>query len=417
MLKLYFILVECFNLALRYFTTNRTRSILTLLSISLGIFSITTVFLVVHSIQNNIRQSIESLGAHVLYVQKWSWSFASDYPWWKYIQRPLPTYENYISVKKFSHTARYVAFTASSRQTVQSTRKKLNNISLLGVTDHYKEIQSLEVQKGRYFTQAEMNNGSKVALLGSAVFRQLFRDEHISEEMYINVLNQRIKVIGVLREEGQQSVTFSHDNVVLLPFMLYRQLIDVNSEYNNTTAIIVKLHDYVSMDYAKDELRGILRASRKLRPDREDDFSLNEASLLTTGFQNLFSIITIAGWLIGGFGLLVGGFGIANIMFVSVTERTSTIGLQKAIGAQPVFILLQYLFESVILSLTGGMLGLMLVFILLIVLHFAAGFSFSLNVQIIVFALNIAIITGVLSGILPALRASRLDPISAIRKN
>jgi len=164
-----------------------------------------------------------------------------------------------------------------------------------------------------------------------------------------------------------------------------------------------------------DDLTGVMRAIRRLPPMADSNFALNETSLLSEGFDGLFAIINMAGWIIGGFSILVGGFGIANIMFVSVRERTSIIGIQKALGAKNYFILWQFLFEAVMLSLMGGAVGLLLVFTGTAIVSSVFDIDFLLSASNILLGINVSAIIGLVSGFLPAWSAARLDPVVAIR--
>jgi putative ABC transport system permease protein len=179
--------------------------------------------------------------------------------------------------------------------------------------------------------------------------------------------------------------------------------------------IIVKAKPAVSLDEMRDELTGIMRAVRKLKPKAEDNFVINQTDIISKGFDQLFGVIALVGWIIGGFSLLVGGFGIANIMFVSVKERTRLIGIQKSLGAKKYFIMLQFLFEAIFLSLLGGILGLIIVFILSFTISHVFDWSLVLTQKNILLGIFVSAFIGFVSGLIPAWNASRLDPVEAMR--
>ena len=230
----------------------------------------------------------------------------------------------------------------------------------------------------------------------------------------IKIFGRKLYVIGVIKKEGEDVFGNSNDNWILIPANFGRSVVDVN---NVGTTIIAKGKPNISNEQMKDELTGIMRSVRKLPPKADDDFAINETDIISKGFDELFAIIAMVGWIIGGFSLLVGGFGIANIMFVSVKERTTQIGIQKSLGAKNYFILLQFLFEAVFLSLMGGIVGLFIVYILTFVVSSMFDFNLILTFGNILLGVGVSILIGLLSGFIPAWSASRLNPVDAIRSN
>jgi putative ABC transport system permease protein len=200
--------------------------------------------------------------------------------------------------------------------------------------------------------------------------------------------------------------------VVIIPVNYCKTLVDLNEI---GTTIAVKAKPLVSNEELKDELTGIMRSIRKLKPSAEDNFAINETDIISKAFEGLFGVIATVGWIIGGFSLLVGGFGIANIMFVSVKERTNIIGIQKALGAKNYFILFQFLFEAVFLSLIGGIVGLLIVFILTIIVSAATEFHLTMTAGNVFLGAGVSAVIGLLSGIIPAWSASKLNPVEAMR--
>jgi putative ABC transport system permease protein len=392
---------------------NKLRSFLSLLGITIGIFAIILVFTIVDSLENNIRTSIQSLGNNVVYIQKWPWSFGSDYPWWKYMNRPLPKYEELDDLIKRTRTAEAMAFRMGARKTVKYGSTSIENVVISGISHDYYKIKSFDLVEGRYFTQIETDAGYPVAIIGDKI-REGFFPNSDAMDKHIKIAGFKAQVIGVIKKEGESMLGGSMDNQILIPFNFGRKFLDTKSE-NADPFILVKAKPNITNEEMSDELAGILRSLRRLKPGADDNFALNEISLLSQGFDMLFDIIGTAGWIIGGFSILVGGFGIANIMFVSVRERTNIIGIQKSLGAKNHFILVQFLTESILLSLAGGIIGLLLIYLITFGAKGAIDMEITLTGTNVFLGLTISILIGVISGFIPAYSASQLDPVEAIR--
>lgn len=394
---------------------NKLRTLLTLLGVSIGIFCIISVFSVVDSLEKNIKKSIESLGSNVLYVQKWPWEFSSEYKWWDYINRPVPNLFEFNEIKNRAISLENVAFSATSSTTIEYLEKKINNISIHGVSNEFHQVSALNIEKGRFFNDNEFVSGKQIAVIGSKLAKELFVEDNPLDKN-IKIINHSFTIIGVLEEEGATSFGGNNDNTVFIPVNKFRRLFDLNNETLVNTSIAVRVASGFSNEAASDEIRQILRSVRRLKPTATDNFSINESSLLTQGFQQLFKVLSLTAWIIGSFSLLVGGFGIANIMFVSVSERTSIIGIQKAVGVQNAYILVQYLSEAIVLSLIGGILGLLIVVILLAIITLSSEFQIFVSFSNILTTLTISFLIGIISGLAPAWKAAKLNPVIAIRK-
>jgi len=406
------LMLESLSMAWQSIQVNRLRAVLTLFGLSIGIFSIVAVFTAVDALESGIRRNVASLGSDVLYVQKWPWTFENDYRWWEYIKRPVPTYSDYEAIERKISSAELAAFSVSTVRPVKYGKKVYEQGGIWANTYNFIYLRNLEIEMGRYFSPAEYQSGKNICLVGADVVKHLFGQED-SLDKYIVIEGQKIRVVGVLKKEGAGLVGGSLDNLVLLPMTFARNVFDIRSD-NLNPFIMVKARDGVSVDQLREELRNFLRKRHGLKAGQKDDFSINQSSMIIEGINRIFAIIHLAGWFIGGFSLLVGGFGIANIMFVSVKERTNQIGIQKALGAKKIFILLQFMFEGVILALLGGLAGILLVFLLVQLVRAAFDFPLAFTLDNVMFGLVVSMLVGIIAALWPANTAARLNPVEAI---
>ena len=413
MIKYLKLIIESYIFALQSVIVNRLRTLLSLLGITIGIFAIISVFTIVDSLEYNIRESVAALGSDVIYIDKWPWveEDGGEYKWWQYRNRPIPRYSEYEHIKQKSTKASDVCFVINTRATINYERNRNDNTSVFGVSEDFDKLRTFELHNGRYFTNFEAKSGRNFAVIGSTVAQNLFQNIEPTGQT-ITIRGYKYRVIGVLQKEGKSSFGNSLDESVILPVNHIRNYIDIRRGSMNP-GIWVKTASLVTNDELKDELRMIIRSIRRLRPTENDNFALNQASLISKQLDNVFKTINIAGWFIGIFSLLVGGFGIANIMFVSVKERTNIIGIQKALGAKKFFILYQFLFEAIMLAIAGGAIGLFFVFLITLVIS-QTDFIITMRIGNIIMGLMISSFIGLISGLAPAWTASRLNPVDAI---
>jgi len=405
---------ESFWFAADALRQNKLRTMLSLLGITIGIFTIISVFSAVDTLRNKLQESVDKLGSKTIFVQKWPWIFGDSYPWWKYINRPQPSIKDFEALRERLENVEGISFEASaSNRTIKYRSNSVENVGLNAGSQDYNKTWNLDFQEGRYFTENEGQSGAPVVILGADIADGLFSGQEATGKQ-IKVMGRRLTVVGVFKKEGEDMLGMSQDKNVLIPINLARGLFDIESE-NYNPQITVRGKEHISLEEVESELQGVLRSIHRLRPGAEDDFSLNKATILSNQLDVMFKMVNIAGWVIGGFSILVGGFGIANIMFVSVKERTNIIGIQKSLGAKNYFILLQFMFEAIALCLLGGALGLFLVYLITVFFTYVMDVKIILDMNNIITGISISVIIGAISGFWPAYAASKLDPVEAIR--
>lgn len=409
------LIYESLSFAFNSLTANKLRTFLSLLGITIGIFAIISVFTVIDSLESYIRDSLNSLGSNMVYVQKWPWAppeGETEYPWWKYLNRPIAEIDEVDEIIKRAKTVENAAFLFGFSRTVQFGSDKIENATIMATTDGLMDVWNLNVESGRYFTESEMRNGAPVAVIGSEIASQLFKGMTPVGKT-IKIQGYKFLIIGVYEEMGQDAFGTSMDKNIHISAIKSFYMIDVRNRDRGQT-ICVKAKDNVDSDKFIAELEGIMRTIRRLKPMEENDFALNEVSIISNRFDQFFAVFNLAGAIIGGFSILVGGFGIANIMFVSVKERTKIIGIQKSLGAKKYFILLQFIFEAIVLSVIGGLVGLVLIFIGTLIVTYATEFTIVLTIGNVINGLLISSAIGFIAGFMPARAAAKLDPVIAI---
>ncbi len=417
MAKMLSTLSEAFNLTISFLRANKLRSFLSMLGVTIGIFSIVLVLTATYSLERNIRDNIDKLGDNIVYVQKWPWSFGSGYKWWEYMNRPEASLKEYRRLQKEGNPQlfQYTSFVFEvGRNKAKSADEEINQIGFTALEGDFFEINQWPITDGRLFTQVETEKGRNVAILGYEVATNLFpKGNPVGQKFKLNGINTQ--VIGVLEKQGAALGGNGYDEKILIPAAFgYKFTRPGKSGVNSS--IIIKGFDEASLAQIEFEIDRIMRSIRKTRPKEPNDYAVNKLTMFSDGLTQTFTVIKLVGWLIGGFSLLVGGFGIANIMFVSVKERTGIIGLQKALGAKRNFILSQFLMESVILSLIGAIAGIVMVIILGALVSRYTEFTIFQSAGIMLQGVIVSAFIGIIAGIIPAFSAARLDPVVALRK-
>jgi putative ABC transport system permease protein len=411
-----FILItwNSFKLALQELRTSKLRTFLSLLGITFGIFCIIGVLATVSSMKLAITSELAALGNHVIFVQKYENSSDSDYPWWKFVKRPEVKYSEMNLLELKVPEIKDIAFMIVATDKVEYGGSQMNEVNYYGVSEKFNLIQTISIGEGRYFQNAEFRNGASLVVIGNFIAEEFFGSPEKALNKIIRLKNSKPAiVIGVFAKEGQSILNaWDYDHSILLPLNFAKQLMVIG--YSDPF-IMAKCSDQMTIESLKEEIRGSMRSIRKLQPTQDDNFALNDIGFITNFLEPVFSGLNIGGWAISGLSLIVGMFGVANIMFVTVKERTSQIGLKKAVGAKKINIIAEFLSESIFLCIIGGLIGLLAVFILTIIFSMFLSFKVYIPFDVTVMAISICTVIGVLSGIIPAIQAANLDPVVAIR--
>lgn len=409
------IISSSFKMAMLELWKNKLRTFLSLFGITIGIFCIIGVLAVVNSLEQNIKNEVSSLGNNTIYIDKWEYTAGgNDYPWWKYVNRPSPAFEEVKQIKERTPSAKYTAFRMQVQDNIEYKGSVLSNVNLYGISEDFDGIQPLEIIYGRYISEAEFDRGANVIVAGHEIAEKIFGSPELAVDKEVTVRGKKVQIIGVIKKQGKQMIGgWEFDQSIIIPYKYARNIMN---ELKADPIIMVQGQDNLSSKALKDDLIGTMRAIHKLSPTKEDDFSLNDINDLTESISVAFVSLNIGGWAIAALSLIVGMFGVANIMFVSVRERTGQIGLKKAIGAKSHIILTEFLLESAFLCIIGGLIGLTLVFILTQILSGVLDFPVYISTNNMIMAIVICIIVGILAGFIPARQAARMDPVVAIRK-
>ncbi|WP_158728489.1 MULTISPECIES: ABC transporter permease [unclassified Flavobacterium] len=407
------LLRESFGFAMSALRNNKLRTLLSLLGVTIGIFSIIAILAAVDSLDKKIKKDLSSLDKNTIYLMRFSFG-PSEIPQWKREQFPDVKYDEYEYLKGSMNDVDQMAFQFFvNRESLKYESESVSDVNIVPVSHEFIDIQGLEFDKGRFYNESESNSGAPVIVLGFDIAQSLFGEsEAIGKNL--RLYGQRFTVIGTLKKQGEGMFGDSNDTSVFIPVNFLRQMYGDNNSAM-TPVILVKPDSGIDMDAFKAELAQKLRNFRGMKVDEMDNFFINVLSGFTDLLDGIIGAMRGGGILISVFSFLVGGFGVANIMFVSVKERTNLIGIQKSLGAKNRFILFQFLFEAIILCVIGGTIGLIIVWLLSILLTNVLEFEFVLSFWNILIGSGLSIIVGVISGILPAISASKLDPVEAIR--
>jgi len=402
------------SFALNSLKANKLRTLLSLLGMVIGIFLIIFIGAAVDALKKNINDSISRLGDEVIFVHKWPWEGGFNYPFWKYLMRPQPNPREAFLLQERLETIAFVSFQAESNAQVRSSKFSIESAPIYGQAEGMNLVSPLDIEKGRSFSEMEILTGRDVCIIGPEVAENLFPGaQPIGQTLRIGA--RKFAVIGLTKTQGESLIDIGEDGRIYVPFGSFKALFGVNGSGIHRE-IVVKPKSGVPRARVKNELMGAMRGIRKIHPLEEEDFTLNEASMIAKETAGITNVLNLVALLIGGMAILVGGFGVANILFVSVKERIPQIGLQKALGAKRSFILWQFLFEAISLSMLGGLLGLLLVYLSALGVRSFSDFEMVLSIDNVVRGLWVSSLVGLIAGIAPAWSASKLPPVEAIRQ-
>lgn len=400
-------------MALQELWKNKLRTFLSLFGVTIGIFCIIGVLATVNSLKQNIQNEISTFGNNTMFIDKWEWGGGPDYPWWKYVNRPHPKFYEVKQIKDRVQNAQYISFLISTNDNVDFGGSTLSNVKIYGATEEYLNIQSITVEYGRLISDAEFSYGTNIAIIGNEIATKIFGDPELAVNKNIEINGRKIVVGGVIKKQGKQMLGgWEFDKSVIMPFQFARTVYD---EERTDPIILVRGQPNISKTAFRDELEGVMRSIRKLSPTTESNFAINNLDDASKQVEEIFGGLNIGAAVIGGISLIVGLFGVANIMFVTVKERTSQIGLKKAIGAKRRVILTEFLLEAAFLCIIGGLIGLFLVFVLSVILTKALEFPVFISAGNMAWTFLICILVGIIAGIIPAIQAAKMDPVVAIR--
>jgi putative ABC transport system permease protein len=400
------------RLTLQELKVNKLRTALSLTGVAFGIFCIIGVLATVNSLERNIQNEVKSLGTNTIYIDKWEYSGGPDKPQWKYRARPNMKIEEADMIKQRSALLDDISMLLRTGGSIEYKDDIISNSSVYGITEAQMTVQPINFEYGRFFSNSEFNSGSNVCLIGFANAEALFGNTERALGKQIDVKGRKTTVVGVIRKEGKNFIGWDYDNCIMLPYKYCKQIFPI--EWSNPV-LIAKGKEGVTPTALINELTGIMRQIRRIAPKQEDNFSLNSVEAFSKAISESFVMLNVVGAVIGGISLIVGMFGIANIMFVTVKERTPVIGLKKAIGAKKASILFEFLMEAAMLCIIGGAFGLFFVYILTLILSGPLKFPVYISVPMLITTVIICITVGILAGIIPARRAAKMDPVVAIR--
>lgn len=414
------LLRESVSFALSQLWGDKFRTFLSLFGVSIGIFSIVAIFTAIDALQENVRKGFESMSSDVVMVSQWpliqededgNADITAQFKWWEYMRRPNTSYEDFKFLKANSALGEDFSFAITTSNTVRYGRKSVNRATIECITHNYNRITRFQMQSGRYFTPEEDARGTAVAVIGAEIASTLFEDaDPIGKKLKVGPTIAT--VVGVVEKQGESMVSLGNiDYTIYVPLNFGRYMVNPRWADNS---IYVRPAEGVAQQDLVDELRVLMRGHRRLAPGQKNNFSINTMTFITQSVGQVFSLINMVGWVIAGFSLLIGGFGIANIMFVSVKERTNIIGIQKALGAKKYVIMSQFLTEAALLAIAGGLIGILLVFLGVLVVPQSESFTLTLSAGNILWGLLISTVIGLLAGLIPAWVAASLNPVDAI---
>jgi len=399
-----------FKIALKAIANNKLRSFLTMLGIIIGVGSVITMLAIGQGSKQSIKQNIAEMGSNMIMIHPGAdrgpggARMSAD----EMQTLTLTDYENILNQNKY--LAAVSPYVSSSGQLIYGNNNYQTSVS--GVTDGYLTIRVLSVESGTMFTEADVKSAAKVCVIGKTIVDNLFAEgaDPIGQVIRFNKIP--IKVVGVLKSKGYNSMGMDQDDIVLMPYTTVMKRILAQTYLSSIYASAI---EEGMTDLAIKDLTSILRTDHKLKEGEEDNFSIRSQEEISSMMTSTMSMLTILLACVAGISLVVGGIGIMNIMYVSVTERTKEIGLRMSVGARGVDILSQFLIEAILISVTGGIIGVLFGVGASICIKVFLNWPISIQAWTVLLSFLVCTITGVFFGWYPAKKAANLDPIEAIR--
>jgi putative ABC transport system permease protein len=413
--NIFTIISNAFKMTLQELSVNRFRTFLSLFGITIGIFCIIGVLSSINSLDRNIQKDLNTIGNNTIFISKWQWGGGGpgDYPWWKFATRPSVNLNDMEWVKEKSKSTQFISYTTSESSGIELNGKILSPINLYATTPDFINIQNVTIGYGRYISNQEFASGTNVCLIGFENANRLFGSPENALQQTIKIKGAGFLIIGIFKQYGKNILEgWDYDNCALITYEYYNRFL---KSRKTEPFIMAKSFSSIGIPAYMSELRSVLRNIRKLKPGQEENFSLNDINIFSEKISSITKYVQLGGSVIALFSLIVGAFGIANIMFVTVKERTPVIGLKKAIGAKQSVILLEFLLESSFLCLFGGLMGLSLLYFATLFLSKAFHFEVIISLKEIIWAVLLCILIGIISGIIPARRAAKMNAVDAIR--
>ena len=402
-------ITNLFKIAVRALANNKLRGSLTMLGIIIGVASVITMLAIGQGSKKSIQAEISEMGSNMIMIQPGGdmrggvRQSAEDMETLK-----LKDYED------IRNETRYVSLVSASVNSSGQVIYGANNAptTVYGISPDYMDIRRYKVEDGDMFTEQDVATAAKVCLIGKTVVDNLFPGGENPVGKVIRFQKLPFKVVGVLESKGYNTMGMDQDDLILAPYTTVQKRVLAITHLQGITCSALK-EEYT--EQAIDEITEILRRNHKLKADEDDDFTVRSQQELSTMLTNTTDMLTVLLAAVAGISLLVGGIGIMNIMYVSVTERTREIGLRMSIGAKGIDILAQFLIESILISVTGGLIGVLFGVGAAMVVNYVAHFPIYIQPWSVILSFAVCTVTGVFFGWYPAKKAADLDPIEAIR--
>ncbi len=410
-------ILDRISISFQTFRSHRLRSFLTTLGIVIGVTTVIAILSLIEGLNRSVAEQVQSIGSDLIFLQKFTWVSTGHRDLDKLANRPDLTPDDAEAINKLPSVEIAIPDISARLSKLKYRDNEVTSPTVIGSDDNYSWVNNHFVESGRDFNRDDILHRRKVGITGSYLASNLFPEESpIGKELYIE--GNRIKIIGVFKEKGA-FLGQPMDNFVLIPYPVHEKIFP-----RSTRSLYSRVYGGYSIDIkpksdkiekAMDEVRELMRRRHGLGFDQEDDFELNTQQVLMDLYQNITRVGFVAIVAIAAISLIVGGIGIMNIMLVSVAERTREIGIRKAVGASNQNVLFQFLTESIILALIGGIIGIIFGILLANLISAISPLKAAVSFWMVLLGFGFSAVVGIFFGIYPARRAASLNPIEALR--